>query len=374
VSVTSGSTRRRWAAVTVGVAVLCSMPVVASALPVSVPAVTAQQLRTRILDSQNMPYSGYAESDATFGLPALAGLSDMTGLFDGVTKMRVWQASPDAWRVDVLSDAAERDTYELGQTSYIWDSGNELLTKVIGQSSVRLPRPADLVPPALAMRLLREAGTHAKFTLLPPQRVAGLSAVGLRMEPTDPASTIGQVDIWAEPDGLPLLVAVIAKGATHPALESQFFQVSPWHPDKATLTPVRGPGTGYTTTGPGDFAGALRNLDPELLPGSLAGRNRIQTPFGYFEIGLYGGGLSTFAVLTFRGQTGHTLLADAQSAGGTKLTTAEGTGVLIKAQLITAVLMQRDHGPDTFLVVGLVGSDVLERAAATLVATRDRDI
>jgi hypothetical protein len=359
--------------VTVGVAVLCSMPVVASALPISVPAVTAQQLRTRILDSQNMPYSGYAESDATFGLPALAGLSDMTALFDGVTKMRVWQASPNAWRVDVLSDAAERDTYELGRTSYIWDSGDELLTKVIGQSSVRLPRPADLVPPALAMRLLREAGTNATFTLLPPKRVAGLSAVGLRMEPTDPASTIGQVDIWAEPDGLPLLVAIIAKGATHPALESQFFQVSRWHPDKATLTPVRGPGTGYTTTGSGDFAGALRNLDPELLPGSLVGRNRIQTPFGYFEIGLYGGGLSTFAVLTFRGQTGRTLLADAQSAGGTTLTTAHGTGVLIKAQLITAVLMQRDHGPDTFLVVGLVGSDVLERAAAALVATRDRD-
>ena len=62
---------------------------------------------------------GTPESNATFGLPPLAGL---TSLLDGVTKMRVWQAAPTRWRVDVLSDAGERDTYQLsGCRSYIWD-------------------------------------------------------------------------------------------------------------------------------------------------------------------------------------------------------------------------------------------------------------
>jgi hypothetical protein len=35
-----------------------------------------------------------------------------------------------SWRVDVLSDAGERDSYRLGSRSYLWDSGEELLTEV----------------------------------------------------------------------------------------------------------------------------------------------------------------------------------------------------------------------------------------------------
>ena len=129
---------RRWAVVAAGLALLCGLPVIASALPVSVPALTAGQLRARILASADEPYAGYAESDATFGLPGLAGLTGLTALLDGVTKMRVWQAAPARWRVDVLSDAGERDTYQLsGCRSYIWDSGNELLTEVRGRQTFR---------------------------------------------------------------------------------------------------------------------------------------------------------------------------------------------------------------------------------------------
>jgi hypothetical protein len=89
---------RKWAAVALGLALLCGLPVIASALPVSVPALTASQLRGRILASAGESYAGYAESNATFGLPSLAGLADLTSLLDGVTKMRVWQAAPDRWR------------------------------------------------------------------------------------------------------------------------------------------------------------------------------------------------------------------------------------------------------------------------------------
>ena len=199
---------RRWAVVAVGLTALCAMPVLASALPPSVPKMTASQLRGRILASADESYAGYAESNATFGLPELPGLRDVTSLLDGVTKMRVWEAGPDLWRVDVLSDAGERDTYQLGSRSFIWDSGEELLTEVAGQQPLRLPRPADLVPPALAIRLLDEAGRQATYGVIPPLRVAGQSAAGLRVTPADPASTIGHIDIWAQPSsGLPLMVA-----------------------------------------------------------------------------------------------------------------------------------------------------------------------
>jgi hypothetical protein len=357
-------------AVGAGLAVLCGLPVIASALPASVPDMTASQLRARILASAGMSYAGYAESNATFGLPALSGLASVTSLFDGATKMRVWEASPSRWRVDVLSDAGERDTYQLGCRSYIWDSGSELLTEVRGRQSLRLPRPADLVPPALALRLLGEAGRQARFSVLPALRVAGQSAAGLRITPADPASTIGHVDIWAQPaTGLPLMVEVFGRSevlGSAPALLSQFFQVSSWRPDQRVLTPQRGPGTGFTVTRAQNLAGVLNNLTPLALPSQLAGRDRI--PAGFNPVGVYGGGLATFAVLGVPGSAARDLVTQALLAGGTALAVSGGTGALISAPLINAVII-RPSDPDTiFLLVGTVSPAVLEQAAGMLLA------
>jgi hypothetical protein len=360
---------RRWAVVAAGLTVLCAMPVIASALPASVPALTAGQLRARILASAGESYAGYAESNATFGLPALPGLNGVASLLDGVTRMRVWVASPDRWRVDALSDAGERDTYQLGTVSYIWDSGQELLTEVGGQPSLRLPRPADLVPPALAVRLLQEAGAQARFSLIPPLRVAGQSVAGLRVTPADAASTVGHVDIWAEPgSGLPLMVEIFGRGSASPALESQFFQVSPGRPDPGVLTPQRGPGTGFTMTSAGSLAGALSHLALEALPAELGGRDELPAPPGFGPVSIYGGGLATFVVVGVR--TFHDLVGDTLSAGGTVLRMPGARGALIGAPLVNAVLVQPSGFALTFLIVGTVSPAVLEQAAATLVADR----
>jgi hypothetical protein len=366
-SVLRGPVVRRWAAVAAGLAVLCGLPVIASALPASVPGLTAGQLRARILASAGMSYAGYAESNAAFGLPPLAGLTGVTSLLDGATKMRVWQASPVRWRVDVLSDAGERDTYQLGDRSYIWDSGAELLTEVRGQQSLRLPRPADLVPPALALRLLAEAGRQARFGIIPPLRVAGQAASGLRITPADPASTIGHIDIWAQPGtGLPLMVEIFGRGLSSPALQSQFFQVSSWRPDPRVLAPARGPGTGFTVTQADSLTGALRNLAPVAFPSQLAGRDRLATRFD--PIGVYGGGLATFVVFALPGSVGRNLVSDALSAGGTALTVSDRTGALIRAPLVNAVLVQPSDPDTIFLLVGTVSSSVLEQAAGILLA------
>jgi hypothetical protein len=359
---------RRWAVVAAGLALLCGLPVIASALPVSVLRLTADQLRTRILASADEPYAGYAESNATFGLPPVAGLSGLTSLLNGVTKMRVWQATPDRWRVDVLFDAGERDTYQLGgYRSYIWDSGNQLLTEVRGRQTYRLPRPADLVPPALAVRMLSEAGRQARFSVIAPLRVAGQSAAGLRVTPADPASTVGRVEIWADPSsGLPLLVEVFGRGSARPALESLFFQVSPWHPDPRVLTPTRAPGTGFTVTSAGSVAGALRNLALIALPAELGGRIRFPVQPGFETIGAYGGGLTTFVVLAIRGSSGRDLIPDVVSAGGTPLVLAGGAGAEIGAPLINAIVIRPPGWFYTFLLAGTVSTQLLERAATDL--------
>jgi hypothetical protein len=362
----------RWIAVVAGVAVLCCLPMLASALPASVPGLTPRQLEDRILGSQRESFSGYAESNATFGLPPLPAFSSVTPLLDGVTRMRVWQAAPDHWRVDTLSDTGENDTYQIGDNTFVWDSGEQLLTGIYGPENIRLPRAADLVPSALAVRLISEAGPGAKLSLLPPRRVGGQSAAGLAIRPASSQSTIAQADIWAAPGtGLPLLVEVFSRGSAQPALETQFLQAGPWTPGGSVLTPRLGPGTGFTTTTPSDFAGVLRNLDDEVLPGTLAGLARERSPVP--QIGLYGSGLTSFAVLTFRFNTGGQLLSDALDAGATPLSFTDGTGAVASAPLVNLVLVHPYASPDTFLLVGLVSRTALEQAAAVLAAKPDQD-
>jgi len=331
-----------------------------------VPARTPQQLEGLILGSQRMSFSGYAESDASFGLPPLPAFSSVTPLLDGVTRMRVWQASPDRWRVDTLSDAGENDTYQAGDTTFVWDSGEQLLTGIYGAEDIRLPRAADLVPSALAIRLISWAGPGARLSSLPPRRVAGQSAAGLAISPASPASTISQADIWASPaSGLPLLVEVFGHGSSRPALETQFLQAGPWTPDDAVLVPQHGPGTGFTSTTPGDFAGVLSNLADVRLPDRLAGLARQRSPVP--QIGVYGSGLTSFAVLAFSRGTGGQLISDALNAGAARLKFPHGFGAVAAAPLISLVLLHSCRSP-TILLVGLVSEATLEQAAATLAA------
>ena len=359
---------RRWAVVAAGVALLCGLPVIASALPVSVPQLTAGQLRARILASADEPYAGYAESNATFGLPPVAGLTGLTSLLNGVTKMRVWQATPGRWRVDVLSDAGERDTYQLsGCRSYIWNSGDQLLTEVRGRQTYRLPRPADLVPPALALRLLSEAGRQARFSVIAPVRVAGRSAAGLRMTPADPASTVGRVDIWADPSsGLPLMVEVFGRGSGRPALESLFFQVSPWHPDPRVLTPDARPGhrvhrnqrreSGRGAEQPGAGGAARRAGRAHPAPGAA----RVRDDRGLRR-------RPDDVRRARRPRLGRPPPDPGRGpAGGTPLVIAGGAGGDISTPLLNAVIARPAGFFVTFLLAGTVSTDLLEQAATQL--------
>jgi hypothetical protein len=337
-----------------------------------VPPLTPSQLESRILLSQSLPFSGYAESNATFGLPPLPVFSGVTPLLDGVTRMRVWQASPDHWRVDTLSDAGENDTYQVHNDTFTWNSGGQLLTGFYGAPSLRLPRAADLVPSALAVRLISEAGPGATLSSLPPRRVAGQDAAGLAISPASRASTIARADIWASPGtGLPLLVQVFGHGGAQPALETRFLQAGPWQPDASVLAPQRGPGTGFTTTTAGDLAGVLKNLDDELLPSSLTGLHRARSNVP--QIGIYGSGLTAFAVLTFRRDIGCQVLREAVNAGATRLTFGDGTGAVASAPLVNLVLVHPRASPDTFLLIGFVSRAALEDAAAVLATRPDRD-
>ena len=374
-SVVRAQARRRWLVVACVVAVLCALPGVVGALPVPGSALTAAQLRARILASSAVPYQGYAESVVDLDLPELPDLGDVTTLLDGTTGQYAWYRSPGHWRADIVSAAGENDIYQTGQGTYLWNYGRNLLTQVTGTEPVRLPRAADLLPPALARRLLGLAGRGDHATRLPSLRVGGVDAAGLRIVPAGGATTIGQIDVWADPaSGLPVQVEVIGRGTSKPALVSRFLQLSLRRPALATVTPHPSPGAGVTQAQLPDVTGILNGFGPPL-PASLAGL-RLATPAflsgvsGLPDLGAYGSGLTRFAVLPLPFDVGSEALTAASDAGAgagvVRLT--DGTGVLLRTPLLTVLLARTQSGGTVFLLAGPVTPALLVRAGSDLLA------
>ncbi len=363
--VVSRQARRRWVSVAAGTALLCGLPALVGAWPVPVAAVSVAQLRARILSSAGVPYQGYVESTVDLGLPSLPDVGDVTSLLDGTTDQYAWYLSAADWRADVLTTAGETDTYQsAAYGTYEWNYGSNLLTQIVGSEPVRLPRAADLLPPALAQRLLSYAGTATRVSPLPAERVGGVDAAGLRLTPAESTSTISAVDVWAVPrTGLAVKVEIFGRDSTTPVLVSQFLAVSLTRPSAAILTPELGGGVNFATSTLPEVTRILHGYGPEL-PSSLGDVARVVGVPGLPDLAAYGSGLARFAVIPLPPSTGQSLIQAATTAGVT-VQLGSGTGVIIQTPLVTVLLSQQPTGP-IYLLVGTVTATELERAAQWL--------
>jgi hypothetical protein len=329
------------------------------------------QLRQRIMASAGQPYTGYARTQAELGLPNLPAVGDVTSLLSGTTNIRAWYSAADSNRVDVIDTVGERDVYQTPGGQYTWDYGTDLLTEVVGNEPVRLPRAGDLLPPDLARRVLAMDPVDRPVAL-PPMRVAGIDAVGLRLRPTDPATTVGQVDIWADPaNGLPLRVAVTARGANKPVLVSQFLDIDLGRPAQSALTPPDSAGHAAIARAP-DILGTIAGFSRFRLPDALAGYQRQPALPGLGGIGRYGAGLATFVVVPLPRNIGSSAVDTATKAGATKVPVARGQAVLIQIPLLTVLIEQVGRGRRTYLLAGFVDHSVMEQAATQLSQRRGR--
>jgi hypothetical protein len=209
----------RWGAVAAATALLLLLPWLVAHRPVPTRSISAVTLLDRIQHSGDVGYSGYAESSGQLALPATDQFSSLTNLFGATTDVRVWSRSPLDWRVDTVTFAGEDDLYRDSDGYWAWNYERREATRtdVSDDPAVRLPRAGDLVPAQLAVRLLSQA-TAAEVTRLSVTRVAGVDAVGLRLRPSSPATSIDHVDVWAdESSGAGLRVEVYAKGSTRAA-------------------------------------------------------------------------------------------------------------------------------------------------------------
>jgi hypothetical protein len=282
--------------------------------------------------------------------------------------MRTWSAAQDHYRFDVLTTAGEHDVYRDHDTELIWDSAQNTFTEVSANLPVRLPRAGDLLPPELARRILSSAPGDA-VSSLPPQRVAGVSAAGLRLVPADPDTTVGHVDIWADPvTGLPLLVELTAKGAASPVILARFLEVSLDPPTADVLTTplsagVSYDGSSYNVADVPDISAVLASVGLVEPPGRLAGRDlRIDALAGLPGIGLYGTGLSSFVVLQLPRDIANAAVDAATKAGAQNVNNV----VQLEIPPLSLAVVRATRARRTYLLAGLVSARVLQQAGAEL--------
>lgn len=383
VSVVRREAQRRWALVAAAVAVVCLLPSVVAAWSAPNTTTDPARLRELILASAAQPYQGYADTFGAVALPDLPALGDVAALLGGSNRMRAWYASATRWRVAMLPAIGETDTYRTASGTYVWDFERNLLTFTIGEPPVRLPRAADLLPPDLARRLLRgptgqvrttgPSGTDAgSLSALPSQRVAGVNAAGLRLTPNDPDTTVGRVDVWADPaTGLPLRVEVAGRdGRT--IFTSRFLELAQRAPSADLLEPASPDSAGHTVTSGQDVATALNGIARVPLPAVLAGHPRLTAPGGVADViglGAYGAGLAMFVVVAVPGRTGSQTLQKLREGGGVPAVVADGEAYQINTSLLNALIVRSPGDRQrrrTYLLLGSVSPELLRRAGTEL--------
>jgi hypothetical protein len=367
VSVVRRERQRRWTLVALAAAAVVVWRVLGGVWPTRTGMVDPERLRALIMRSEDQPYQGYAESRGTLRLPDLPKLSDVTSLLNGTTRMRSWYGSASRWRFDVVSTAGERDVRRTPDGEFVWDYGADLFTELVGEPALRLPRGGDLLPPDLARRVLR-AAPNDPLTDLPSRRIAGITAAGVRLHPTDPDTALGWVDIWADPaTGLPVEVDVTARGAAGPVLGSRFLDLSLIPPTLDVLMPIRPRSGGYAVVEAPDIADALGPLGRVALPASLAGRAlRSAALGGVRAVGTYGTGLSAFVALPVPRDVGESAADTASTGGATSSALPGGSAVVLQISPLSVLIAHSTVAQRWYLLAGLVVPSLLERAAAEL--------
>lgn len=366
-------TLRAWTVVAAVAVVAVLVPRVPDWLPTSATPVTPEQLRQRIAGSGDRPYQGYAEVEGHLQLPELPNLRDLTSLLTGTTSVRTWYAEPSRWRFDVVSPVGERDVYRTPDGEFTWDYGANQLTRLIGEVPVRVPRAGDFTPPELARRVL-SAAQDDPVTALPARRIAGHDAAGLRLTPRDPDTTIGHVDMWADPDtGVPLAVEVTARGATTPVLASRFVEFDAVSPPAEVLEPSRPAGSGYSVVAAPGLADVFGALGRARSPLVLAGRPlREANAVGVRGVGVYGTGLSAFIAVPVPGDVGDQVVDALTKAGGVAEDVPNGEVTRLSIAPVSVAVVRSSVSRRSWLLAGLTDPKVLLTAADELAARRRR--
>jgi hypothetical protein len=210
----------RWGLAAVATALILSTPYAGRLRPVHDSGVSTAGLLAAVRDSALTAYSGTVEVHGTVGLPIADRFTDLADMFGGETRLRVWWRGTGDWRVDRLLETGEVDLFHQGPQTVEWDYERGF-ARASSDPEIRLPRDSDLLPPVVARDAL-DGVDAADVTRLSPRRVAGVDAVGLRVEIDDRRSTLRHVDLWVDPETGVTLGADVYGDASQPAVSTVF--------------------------------------------------------------------------------------------------------------------------------------------------------
>ncbi|WP_285116562.1 outer membrane lipoprotein carrier protein LolA [Leifsonia sp. fls2-241-R2A-40a] len=237
----------RWAPAVVVPAVIAAAVVItplaagASDLPVSTPA----DVLHLVAASNTRSFSGTVEQNSDLGLPSLPtatskgtddnSAADLLELALADHTAKVWVDGPARVRVQVLDQLAERDAIRNGSDLWLYQSSGEKVTHATLPAHAQkdaTPHATSLTPSQLAQRFLDAVDPSTKVSLGDPTQVAGRDAYDLVLTPKADTTLIGTVSIAVDgKTGIPLKVAVTARGASAPAFEAGFTSFSDQKPD-----------------------------------------------------------------------------------------------------------------------------------------------
>jgi outer membrane lipoprotein-sorting protein len=315
-----------------------------------------------VLASDRVGFSGYAESAGGLALPVTDQLTPVADLLSERTTMRVWWRGPHDSRVDVVTGTGETGTHRDASGTWTWEYESAVATRSEA-TPLDLPAPPDLLPSSLGRRLLSEAGAD-ELHRIGARRVAGRDALGLRLTPAEPASSVRRVDVWVDGgSGLPLQVQVVEKGTRRTALDTRFLDLELARPAASLTAFTPPPGS---TVRQGRTAEVVleagQRLRPVPLPGELAGLPRRRLDGAPPAIGLYGRGITLLVVAPVPPQlAGGLRNALVHSPGAV----ADAAGVRVSVGPVGLMLVE-PPGRGPYVLTGTVTTDALAAAAGQL--------
>jgi outer membrane lipoprotein-sorting protein len=282
--------RLRWAvpfAAGAAVAAAAILPGVASGSDhPNLPARSAQQLLTDLLEVRAPALSGTVVETAHLGLPELptpagGGSADLSwpNLVTGSHTLRVWVDGPEKQRVALIGELAESDYVHDGSNVWLYSSSANEATRITvpadagkaaeDQVTKQLPTPAEAAAQAIAA-----ITPTTKVSVDATARVAGRPVYQLVLEPKDSRTLVGKVSIAVDSDtNVPLRVQVYARGSSSPAFETGFTDVTFGAPPASVFHFIPPTGAKVTTATAGDVlsgrrsasGGAVRMVKPGTL-------------------------------------------------------------------------------------------------------------
>lgn len=219
-------------------------------------------------------FSGTLKQTSDLGLPELPATGPTSGpasaggaasaieFLTGEHTARVFMDGKDKARIQVVDRLAERDVIRRGSDVWFYSSRDNSAAHLtlpahaqdLPLTDPALPGPqpsesgdAPPVPPTpeeLARKFLAAADSSTAVFVGEDVQVAGRPAYNLVLEPRTAGTLVGKVAIAVDGEnGMPLSVAVTARGAAQPAFTAGFTSLSLEAPDDALFTFVPPPGS-----------------------------------------------------------------------------------------------------------------------------------